>query len=61
MKVKLSYKVRAGLYIFTGLGSPVMGYLLAAGIIGQLEMVLWMAEVSFVAGLAAFNVTPDAE
>lgn len=56
-KVNLPYKVRAALYIFTLLGSPVIAYLLSKGIIGNLEVALWSAEVTAVLTLAAFNVT----
>lgn len=56
MTINLPYKVRAALYIFTAVVSPVMAYLLAKDIIGTLEMALWTGEVTVVAALAAFNV-----
>lgn len=59
MNFNLPYKVRATLYVLTGIASPVMVYLLARGIVGTLEMALFAAEVTFVSGLAAFNVTKD--
>lgn len=56
MTFNLPYKVRAALYVFTGLASPVVTYLLAKGVIGELEMALWAAEVTAVSALAAANV-----
>ena len=58
MSFNLPYRVRAVLYITTGVVSPVMAYLLARGYITELEMSLWLAEVTFVSALAAFNTTP---
>lgn len=58
MTLNVPYKVRAALYVFTAVGSPVMAYLLAKGFVGELEMVLWSAEVTAVAALAAFNTEP---
>lgn len=56
MNLNIPPKVRAGLYLFTALGSPIAAYLLAKGVIGELEMALWAAEVTAVSALAAFNV-----
>lgn len=49
-------KVRQALYIFTSVFTPVVVYLFAKEVIGQLEVALWTAEVTVVSGLAAFNV-----
>lgn len=57
MKINLPYQVRAALYILTAIGTPVVAYLLAKGIIGELEMSLWAAEVTVVTAMAALNVT----
>lgn len=57
MSVNLPPRVRVLLYILTALGTPLMAYLLAKGIIGELEMTLWSAEVTVVTGMAAFNVS----
>lgn len=57
MRINLPSRVRAGLYIFTALGTPVVGYLLDKGIIGTTEAALWAAEVSVVTVMAALNVT----
>lgn len=56
MKVNLPASVRIALYVLTLLGAPVVVYLRAKDIIGDLELVLWGAEVSAVSALAAFNV-----
>lgn len=56
MTVNLPPRVRVALYILTGLGTPLVAYLAAKGIIEDLEVVLWSAEVTVVSGMAAFNV-----
>lgn len=56
MNVNLPPKVRFTLYIITLLGTPVVVYLKSKGIIGDLEVALWTAEIMAVSGLAAFNV-----
>lgn len=61
MIVNVPYRTRAALYVFTLLGSPVIAYLQVKGIIGALEVTLWLAEVSAVSALAAFNVQPSKE
>jgi hypothetical protein len=50
-------KVRATLYVITAVGTPFVAYLAAKGFIGDLEVVLWSAEVTVVSALAAFNTT----
>lgn len=55
--LNLPPKVRAALYVLNALGTPVVAYLLSRGIIGELEMALWAAEVTAVTALAAFNVS----
>lgn len=59
MPINVPYKIRAMLYALTALGSPLIAYLLAKGIIGGLEVTLWSAEVAVVSTLAAFNTTPN--
>jgi hypothetical protein len=56
MKFNPSQNVRLFLYIFTAVGTPVVAYLKAKGYIGDLEMILWSAEVTVISGLAALNV-----
>lgn len=56
MTINLPYQVRAILYVLTGLGTPLIAYLSAKGKIGDLEVILWSAEVTVVSALAAFNV-----
>jgi hypothetical protein len=55
MKFNVPSKVRAGLYVFTALATPVVGYLFAKEIIGELELTLWAAEVTAVNIMAGFN------
>lgn len=52
-------KVRGAIYIVTALGSPLVAYLLARHIIGQLELNLWVAEVTAVNIMAGLNVTAN--
>lgn len=56
MKFNLPPKVRASLYLVTAVGTPLVAYLLAKGVIGELEVQLWSAEVTVVSALAALNV-----
>lgn len=61
MKLNIPYKIRAALYILTAIGSPVIAYLAARQVIGDLEVALWSAEVTVVNVIAALNVTKDEE
>jgi hypothetical protein len=58
MTLNVPYKVRAALYIFTSLGTPVIAYLFAKDIIGELEVTLWAAEVTAVNIMAALKTAP---
>ena len=58
MSINVPYRVRAVLYVLTALGTPVVAYLFAKGIIGDLEVTLWSAEVAVVSAIAAFNTVP---
>lgn len=58
MKITVPASVRITLYVLTLLGAPVVVYLRARNIIGDLELTLWAAEVSAVSALAAFHVPP---
>lgn len=49
-------KVRAALYILTALGTPVVFYLKAKGVIGDLELNLWGAEITAIGIMAGLNV-----
>lgn len=57
MKFNPSSRVRVALYVLTGLGTPLVAYLAAKGIIGDLEVSLWSAEVTVISAMAALNVT----
>lgn len=59
MKLNPTPKVRLALYLVTLLGTPLVGYLESKGVIGSLEVAFWLAEVTVVSGMAAFNVTPN--
>lgn len=61
MIFNVPYKVRAGLYALTAIGTPVIAYLFAKEIIGELEVTLWAAEVSVVTAMAGFNTRPSEE
>lgn len=58
MTFNVPYKVRAALYVLTAVGTPLVGYLFAKEIIGELELTLWGAEVTVVSLLAGFNTVP---
>jgi len=57
VKLNPSPRVRAALYVLTVIGTPVAVYLQAKGVIGDLEFILWGAEVTAVSGLAALNTS----
>lgn len=57
MQLNPSPKVRIALYVLTAVGTPLVAYLQAKGLIGVLESALWSAEVTVIATLAAFNVS----
>lgn len=57
MKFNPSSRVRALLYVLTGVGTPLVAYLASKGVIGDLEVSLWSAEVTVVSAMAALNVT----
>jgi len=61
MKINLPWKARLTLYITTVVGTPVVTYLLAKGIIGTIEVNLWLGEVAVASAIAAFNTSPTAE
>lgn len=57
MRFNLAPRVRAGLYVLTAIGTPVVGYLLAKGTIGELEVNLWGGLVTAVTAMAGLNVS----
>lgn len=57
MRINLPSKVRVMFYVLTALGTPVTAYLLAKGIIGELEVSLWSGLVTAVTSMAALNVS----
>lgn len=54
-------RVRLVAYIITVLGTPLVAYLNAKGILGSLEVTFWSAEVAVVGGLAAINATDKSD
>lgn len=50
-------QVRLGVYIATAVGSAVVAYLVAKGVIGDAEVTLWVALSGLANGLAAVNTT----
>lgn len=60
MQINLSPAFRVAVYVLTLLGAPVVVYLRARDIIGDLELTLWGAEVSAVSLMAALKV-PDTD
>lgn len=61
MNINLPSKVRQALYVFTAVGTPVVGYLLVKDIIGDAEVALWGAEVTVISVMAAFNTDTSSE
>lgn len=59
MRVNLPDNARVALYVLTALGTPVIAYLLAKGIISELEVGLWSGLVTAVSGMAALNVSTN--
>lgn len=49
--------VRLALYVLTVIGTPLVAYLNAKGIIGATEVTFWSAEVAAVGLLAALNTS----
>lgn len=56
MKINLPGWARFLIYAINVLGSPVVAYLRAKGVIGDLELTLWSAEVAAAFLLAGLNV-----
>jgi len=57
MTFNLPPRARVILYALTALGTPVIAYLFAKDILGELEVVLWGAEVTVVTTMAGLNVS----
>lgn len=57
MRVNLPDRVRVALYVVIALGTPLVAYLLAKDVIGELEVGLWSGLVTAVGGMAALNVS----
>jgi len=63
VKINIPFRYRVAIYLANVLGTPVVVYLRAKGIIGDLELTLWGAEIAaafVVAGLNA-GTSPDGQ
>lgn len=59
MTFNLSPKVRLTIYLATGLGTLVVGYLSVKHIIGDAEVALWAGVSTLVNGLSAVNTNTE--
>lgn len=57
MTLNLPRRVRGILYVVTMVGTPLVAYLASKGIIGDVEVTLWSAEVAVVSALAGLNLS----
>ncbi|WP_418063943.1 hypothetical protein [Pimelobacter simplex] len=57
MKINVPFRVRVALYLANVLGTPVVVYLRAKGVIGDLELTLWGAEVAAAFAVAGLNAS----
>lgn len=56
MRINLTPKLRLVFYVLTSVGTPIVGYLLAKDVIGELEVSLWGGLVTAVTAMAGLNV-----
>ncbi len=54
--ITLPPRLRIAIYLVTLFGTPVVAYLKARGFIGDLEVILWSAEVTAAGTIAVLNV-----
>jgi len=59
MKVNINPKIRQALYVLTAIGTPLVAYLLAVGVLDENAVALWSAEVTVVSVIAGFNVNKE--
>lgn len=59
MKLNLPPMVRVSIYVVSAFGTPVVTYLFAKELVGQLEVSLWGAFVTVANTMAALNVNPE--
>lgn len=57
MKINIPFRYRVGIYLANVLGTPVVVYLRAKGIIGDLELTLWGAEIAAAFVVAGLNAS----
>ena len=56
MTLTIPRRARVGIYLANLLGTPVVVYLVAKGVLGDLELTLWGAEVAAAFAVAGLNV-----
>ena len=56
MRINLPDKIRFAIYLFNGVGSIVVVYLLTKGSIGEAELTAWTALSAFTSTMAGLNV-----
>ena len=61
MRINLPDKVRFAIYLFNGVGSIVVVYLLTKGSIGEAELTAWTALSAFTSTMAGLNVSQSAK
>jgi len=59
MSINLPYKVRASIYILSGMTSPLIVYMSVNGVINESVVALYASIMTFVTGLAAVNVSDN--
>lgn len=61
MRINLPSRLRFAIYVFNGVGSIIVVYLNAKGLIGAAEVTAWTALSAFTSTMAALNVSnpPD--
>jgi len=57
MQLNIDPRIRASLYLFATLGTPVIAYLFIKGIIGEAEVGLWAALNSAITAMAALKTS----
>lgn len=58
MHVDIPRNIRLTLYIVTSIGSMLVTYLAAKGIIGGDEIAFWTGFTAFIAAMASININP---
>lgn len=59
MRIELSYKIRAIVYVLVVIGTAILVPLNAGGVVSELVMNVWTSLAGAASMLAALNVTRD--